>query len=313
LAASASAPRSPAFVPATPQSSVETPQGLSASEWATQQLAIVRDSPEKRVALVNATYRGPTGDARGYLPYRRAALSFMHWQERRGTLNALSGPRPGSPWWRAVNDRLLRDGCEAVALTGGRRGEPAHVTVRYWLAFVAAPTAARWYRAHNASIVSAYVEQQRLAERENFAERFFMNVVLLRVLYAHALVGNPRFALGRFALLGRLLGDPRLGMAGAFLSLGRVLPDVYPLTTDDVATYVADENRFGRMLDYAVISPRIQPLYEWSAAVLQEPELLGFVDHGSPTYVWPSDERDVWTADHLTLPARTLRKLLQPR
>ena len=51
-----------------------------------------------------------------------------------------------------------------------------------------------------------------------------MNVALARVLYAHALAGAPRLALGRFAPLGRLLGDPRLGMAGAFLSLRRVLP-----------------------------------------------------------------------------------------
>jgi hypothetical protein len=286
---------------------------LSASEWAAEQIARVRDSPQERLELVNTMYRGPTGDARGHLPYRRAALSFMHWQGRRGTLNAPAGPRPGSPWWRAVNDRLLRDGCEAVALTGGLRGEPSHLSVRCWLAFIAVPTAARWYRAHNASIVSAYLEHERLAERENVGERFFMNVVLLRVLYAHALVGNPRLALGWFAPLGRLLGDPRLGMAGAFLSLGRVLPDVYPLTTEDVATYIADENRFGRTLDYAVIGPRIQALYEWSATILDEPGLLGFVDHGSPTYVWPSDDRDIWTADDLTRPARTLRAALRPR
>jgi hypothetical protein len=289
------------------------PPGLSAREWAAEQLAIVRDSPEERLALVNTMYRGPTGDARGYLPYRRAALSFMHWQVRRGTLNAPAGPRPGSPWWRAVNDRLLRDGCEAVALTGGRGGEPSHVSVRHWLAFIAAPTAPRWYRAHNASIVSAYLDQRALAEHESVAERFFMNVVLLRVLYAHAMVGNPPLALGRFAPLGRLLGDPRLGMAGAFLSLGRVLPDVYPLTTQDVATYIADENRLGRTLDYAVIGPRIQALYEWSATVLDEPELLGVVDHGSPAYVWSTDERDIWTADHLSRPARMLGAALRSR
>ena len=56
-----------------------------------------------------------------------------------------------------------------------------------------------------------------------------MNVALGRVLYAHALIAAPRLAVGRFAALGRLLGDPRLGMAGAFLSLGRVLPNRYPL------------------------------------------------------------------------------------
>ena len=40
-----------------------------------------------------------------------------------------------------------------------------------------------------------------------------MNVALVRVLYAHSLVAAPHLALGRFAPLGRLLGDPRLGMA----------------------------------------------------------------------------------------------------
>jgi len=39
-----------------------------------------------------------------------------------------------------------------------------------------------------------------------------------------------RVALGRFAPLGRLVGDPRLGMAGVFLSFRRVLPNRYPIT-----------------------------------------------------------------------------------
>jgi hypothetical protein len=56
-----------------------------------------------------------------------------------------------------------------------------------------------------------------------------MNVALARVLYAHTLVAAPRLALGRFALLARVLGDPRLGISGAFLSLRRVVPNRYPL------------------------------------------------------------------------------------
>ena len=120
-----------------------------------------------------------------------------------------------------------------------------------------------------------------------------MNVVLLRVLYAHALAAAPRLALGRFAPLGRLLGDPRLGMAGAFLSLGRVLPNGYPLTFD-VEGYIADEQRLGRILDYAVIGPRLQPLYEWSAEELGEPRLLELVRDGNPTYAWPFEQRHVW-------------------
>ena len=128
-----------------------------------------------------------------------------------------------------MNERLLRDGCEAVALLGGEAGAPSSQAVRFWLAFSERPTGRNWYRAHNASIVGGYLAHRELAEAENEPERFFMNVALARVLYAHALVGAPRLALGPLAPPGRVLGDPRLGLAGVFLSLHRVLPDRYPL------------------------------------------------------------------------------------
>ena len=51
-----------------------------------------------------------------------------------------------------------------------------------------------------------------------------MNVALARVLYAHALVAAPRLALGRFGSLARVLGDPRLGIVGVFLSLRLSFP-----------------------------------------------------------------------------------------
>jgi hypothetical protein len=37
------------------------------------------------------------------------------WVGSCGLLNALDGEVPGSPWWRAVNERLLRDTAEARA------------------------------------------------------------------------------------------------------------------------------------------------------------------------------------------------------
>jgi hypothetical protein len=222
-------------------------------------------------------------------------------------LNSLDASPPGSVWWRAVNERLLRDGCEAVALVGGLDGEPSSRPVRLWLEFVAGPTGRNWYRAHNASIVDAYLEHRDLADAESMAERFFMNVALVRVLYAHTLVGAPRLALGRFAPLGRVLGDPRVGMAGVFLSLRRVLPNRYPLALD-AEGYIADEQRLGRLLDYAVIVPRLQRLYEWSAAELGEPRLLELVRDGNPIYAWPFEERHVWRSDRRPRLARALER-----
>lgn len=232
-------------------------EGSSAAAWALGQVRSVRDDPQARLALAARTYLGPVGRAPRHMPFRRAALSFMRWQLGRGVLAPLDAMPPGSPWWRAVNERLLRDGCEAVARSGGMGGTASSQTVEMWLTFVADPSARTWYRAHNASIVSAYLEHRDLAVDESRAERFFLNVVLLRVLYAHALVAAPRLALGRFAPLGPLLGDPRLSVTGIFLSLSRVLPDRYPLG-GEVAAYVAAERNFGQMLDYGLIGPRLQ-------------------------------------------------------
>ena len=276
------------------------------------QVAAVRDDPAARLALMARVFHGPTGHAPRHLPFRRAALSFMRWQAHRGLLNALDGSPPGSVWWRAVNERLLRDGCETIALLGALPGEPSSPAVRLWLEFAERPTERNWYRAHNASIVAGYLEHRELAEAEGTAERFFMNVVLLRVLYAHALAAAPRLALGRFAPLGRVLGDPRLGMAGVFLSLGRVLPDRYPLDFD-VDRYIADEQRLGRMLDYAVIVPRLQRLYEWSAGELGEPRLLELVRDGNPIYAWPFEQRHVWRAPKMPFAGRVLERVTRAR
>jgi hypothetical protein len=106
----------------------------------------------------------------------------MCWPMQRGVLNPLDASPPGSIWWRAMNERLLRDGCEAVGLLGGLSGGPSSAAVRLWLEFSARPTGRSWYRAHNASIVSGYLEHRNLAEAESAPERFFMNVAQVRVL-----------------------------------------------------------------------------------------------------------------------------------
>jgi hypothetical protein len=285
---------------------------LDALAWADAQVAAARDDPAARLALLARTYHGPTGRAPRHLPFRRAALSFIRWQAHRGLLNPLDASPSGSVWWRAMNERLLRDGCEAIALVGSLSGDPSSQAVRLWLEFIATPTPSHWYRAHNASIVAGYLVHEGLAEEESVPERFFMNVALARVLYAHALVAAPRLALGRFAPLARVLGDPRLGMVGAFLSLRRVIPNYYPLE-QDVEWYVADEQRLGRLLDYGVIVPRLQRLYEWSADELGEPHLLNLIRDGNPIYAWPYEKRNVWCAPHMPLPGRVLERVTRAR
>jgi hypothetical protein len=101
-------------------------------------------------------------------------------------------------------------------------------------------------------------------------------------------------------------------MAGLFLSLRRVLPNQYPLS-EDVDYYIADEQRLGRVLDYGVIVPRLQRLYEWSARDLAEPRLLELIRDGSPIYAWPLEQRHVWRTRKLPLPARMLERVTLAR
>ncbi len=242
----------------------------------------MRGDPAGRLELIARAYRGPTGDAPRHLPFRRAALSFMRWQARRGVLGAARRVAAGQPvvasGQRAAAARRMRGGRAA----GGLAGEPSSPTMRAVDGVRRATRPAQLVpgsqREHRRPATWSIASWPR---RRAAPERFFLNVVLLRVLYAHALVAAPRLALGRFAPLGRLLGDPRLGWPACFCRSRRVLP-IATRWNSDLERYLADEQRLGRLLDYGVIGPRLQGLYEWSAAELGEPGPAGLMRDGSP-------------------------------
>jgi len=234
----------------------------------------------------------------------------MGWQLQRGLLNPLGDACPGSAWWRAMNERLLRDTCEARLRVLGHPGPASSRSVESSVRFAVQPSPLRWYVAHNVTIVSAYLEHRDLAERENHIERFFINLVLMRLLYAHALVAAPRLALSWLAPSARWLGDPRRAMTGIFLSVSRVLPDVYPLD-GELDDYIAGEHTVGRLLDVGVIVPRLGELYRWSAGELQIPELADLVRGETPVYAWDPDDWEPWAPAPTRL-ARFLRRALPP-
>ncbi len=266
---------------------------LAAADEAARMVAEVRDDPAGRIRLAADTYAVGRRDRR-YRPYRRAVVAFMRWQLARGVLNSLDDGRPGSPWWRAVNEDLLRDTLEAKLLIQRGGGQPSRPSVERWLSFFNAPSAQSWYGAHNASVVAGYLAHLGLAAREVPAERFFMNVVLVRVLYAQALVLDGDLALGRLSFLARLVGHPRARGPQALLSMKDVLPGQYPIDGARVEEIIDRENRLGRIMDYGLISTRVDALYAASALALDEPRLLDLIIDGAPAYAWPADQRDVW-------------------
>ncbi len=268
-------------------------------------VAAIRDDPAQRLRLASSFYDGLPGRA-PIGAYRRAEMAFMHWQVRRGLLAAPDSARPGSQWWRSVNEGLLRDAWEADRLLAGQAGPASSPPVSRWVDFLRQPSAVSWYRAHNASIVAGYLEHQELCATELPVERFFMNVALSRVLYAHALVARPELALGRMRAVSRALGDPRWRGADLFLSLHNILPDRYPLDGITLTEILALENRACRLIDYGVIVPRVPALDDWAAADIGEPRLLGLIRDGLPAYAWTNDSCHPWT----TTRDRTIRSVL---
>jgi|SRR5579859_2732558 len=265
----------------------------------------VRDDPARRLRLASTFYDDRPGRD-SIRAYRRAEMAFMRWQFSRGLLEPASSGTPGSPWWRSVNESLLRDAWEADLLLRGMPGQASTPAVWHWVDFLRRPSAGSWYRAHNASVVAGYIASRHLCAGEAPVERFFMDVALGRVLFAHALVVRPRLALGRSHAVGRLLGDPRWRAADLFLSLRNILPDRYPLTDVSIGEILSAEHYLGRLIDYGVLLPRIRSLYAFAAADLGEPRLLGFLQDGYPVYAWSYADSAAWT----TTRSRRVRSLL---
>jgi hypothetical protein len=264
-----------------------------AAATAAAKVDAVSDSTEGRFRLAADFYRwrGAHAECRSY---QVAELSFLRWEIARGVLNPPSGERGGSPWWRAINDELLRDKVEAALLVDGSADEASSRHAELWLEFMRAPSAASWYRAHNASIVAGYLEHESLATGELTEERFMMNVALVRVIYAHALAAAPRLALGLFAPLGRLLGDPRRRSVRLFLDLRNTFPHGYPLHGSALEDLIATEQPLARALDYGIIASRLTELYDFAAGCLGEPRVTALVSRGTPCYSWPAEERAPW-------------------
>jgi hypothetical protein len=280
-----------------------------AAPQADRLVAAVRDDPAQRLRLAAGFYDQRAG-GRSIRAYRRAEIAFMRWQIRCGVLSPLDGIHPGSPWWRAVNEALLRDAAEADLLFNGAPGQASTRSVGLWLTFLRRPTPQTWYRAHNASIVAGYLRHRELVSEEGPLERFFMDVALLRVLYAHCLLIRPRLALGRLATIGRFLGDPRRRAADLFLSLQNVLPNSYPLALASIETVLAAENYLARIMDYGIIVPRIAELYRTAADDLDEPRIVELCTDEYPVYAWPYEDRYVWRTDRSPIAIALVRAVV---
>lgn len=241
------------------------------------------DTPEERYRRRQDFYR-KYGFAESEFGYGESELAFMEWEIKRGVLNAPDSDRPGSPWWRAVNLAIAIDSEQAAAIHEQGDGADARDPIRFWLDYFKSPSPRTWYRAHNASITRAYMQHCAEAEDENEAEQEFVNIVLYRLLYAHALVEGRE--LPWLGPLGKFLANPLLPGVEFIVDLPEFYPSEYPLT-HEVGTL--DERHWPEALaadvfDLALIGPHLRKLYASAARRLRFPELKSMLINGQLSY-----------------------------
>lgn len=272
---------------------------------AAQRVAHVRDDPEGRYQLRVRFYEKYGFSTDGGAGYGTSELAFLRWEIDRGVLNPLDhATRPGSRWWREVNEDFLLAGEQAADVAEGLApADGMTEPVQFWLRYFRQPSRQSWYRAHNGSIASGYLSRCSAAGEERTSEQVFLNMVLYRVLYAQALVEGEapgvlyaviRWLFGHGALLSKLeslIADPRGPSVDVLVHLPDFYPRHYPLSDDDIR-HILDrahgpEQEAVELLDRVLISPYLGRLYRLAAGWLSTPQLCDLVRDGRPCYPAP--------------------------
>jgi len=257
---------------------------------ASEAVKAVVDEPDGRIALRRRFYQRFGFGTDGGLGFGSSELAFISWLADRGALNPLTGPCPGSPWWRALNEDYLVTS-ELAGLIAEEQLPPESLTfeLRLWHEYLREPCARTWYRAHNACVVRAMLRHTELAAQEPPVEQRFINVAVSRLLYAQAMAEGVPLMLGG---VGRRLVDPRFPLVDLLLSTPFFYPRRYPITEAELllATTAVPSRGSVRMLGMArlfdrVVSLQLPALYRQAALWLQTPELELLVDgSGEPIY-----------------------------
>ncbi len=250
----------------------------------------VKDSPQGRLDLRKKFYEKYGGDVilNHKLGYGDAEISFMEWEIKRGVLNPLNGPKPGSPWWYNVNLEFLYWGeLSQLVYESGFVFSNLDTQVNHWLLYIRKPGPATWYRAHNTSIASGYISFKDLAWKETVFERIFMNEVLYRVLYVGTLQMGP---ISKLPLRGvqNFFFDPALGIFNILEDIPEFYPQNYPLSEKDILNVLYQGKSIAgeasTLLNKLFILSHLNKVYSLSAQWLNLPEIKTFADGDNAIY-----------------------------
>ncbi len=219
-------------------------------------------------------------------------LAFIEWEIKRGTLNPIHGDHPGSPWWRAVNSHFLYLATLAQLIKeSGETFEDLPVPVNFWLDYINTANECSWYRAHNSSIISGYEVADKLAYKETIYERYFMNIVLYRLLYAQSMVEGVSFG-----FLGKIFANPRGCAVAIITGVKAFYPDHYPMSKQDIKYVTHRAHNFmgfvEDIFDKLLILPHLDKLYAEAAEWNNSPILLEYTKNNKPIYPIGNSERN---------------------
>ncbi|MFK7825586.1 MAG: hypothetical protein AB8G05_15655 [Oligoflexales bacterium] len=256
-----------------------------------KEVGAVANDPMGRYRLREAFYEHFGFGHLDRFGFGRSELDFLKWEINRGALNPLASkidgrqtPKPGSPWWRDVNTEFnYLSELAGNIYVAGIEAPGLEKEVQFWLDYIHTPNERTWYRAHNSSIVKAYLNQISKAKQEDTNEQYFLNQVLYRLCYAQALAMGD--ALGD---LGEILADPRLPSVNILVHLPVLYPDNYQLTPQDVKNIHGKSHGLQTdlliLLDNEIILPNIEKIYMEISKEIQEPQLNELLQNGKPIY-----------------------------
>jgi hypothetical protein len=218
--------------------------------------------------------------------FGRSELDFMEWEIKRGVLTAYDDSvSPGSLWWSNVNLMFIVIS-ETAADIYEKKITPNEITkeTELWLQYLNCRTAKTWYKAHNASIVYAYLHFTDLAKKESVYEQVFMNEVLYRLLYAQAMVEDATI----FDDFGVIGANPMLPGVDLMVNVPAFYPVHYPLDKTDIVNVMHKgygiEEDAARLLDEYLIGTQISKLYSNAAIWLNNSDLSKLEKNGIPIY-----------------------------
>ncbi len=245
----------------------------------------VSDNPQGRYQLRYEFYQ-KYGDpfTKGKEGLGNSELAFIDWEIRRGTLNPMNDPHPGSPWWREVNSHFLYVATLAQLIKeSGETFQDLPVPVNFWLDYINTPNECSWYRAHNSSIISGYQVADELAYKESIYEQYFMNIVLYRLLFAQSMVEGISFG-----ILGKLFANPRGCAVAIITGVKAFYPDDYPMTKEDIKYVTHRAHNFMGFIedifDKLLILPHLDTLYTEAAKWNNSPIVKKFTKNNQPIY-----------------------------